>query len=151
MSVTPKNMWPAVKAMLHSVYDQPDAPAVAAQFDRLIDYVDDRLPDVAEHLGAAREDILAFTGFPEGLWQQIWSNNPNERLNREIRRRTDSVGIFPTRDAITRLVGAVLAEQTDEWAEGRRYLGLDILAKSRLTIVTNDDTLEKEELPALTA
>ena len=150
MSVTPKSMWPAVKAMLHSVYDQPDAPAVAAQFDRLIDYVDDRLPDVAEHLGAARADILAFTGFPEGLWQQIWSNNPNERLNREIRRRTDSVGTFPNRDAIIRLVRAVLAEQTDEWAEGRRYLGLDILAKSRLTIIANPD-IAQEDLPALTA
>ncbi|GAA1528616.1 transposase-like protein [Agromyces terreus] len=124
-----------MKAMLHSVYDQPDADAVNAQFDRLLDYVDGRLPDAHDHLDTARADILAFTGFPEALWQQIWSNNPNERLNREIRRRTDSVGIFPNRDAITRLVGAVLAEQTDEWAEGRRYLGLDILAKSRLTLV----------------
>ena len=114
--------------MLHSVYDQPDAAAVNAQFD----YVEDKLPDAFSHLDNARADILAFTEFPEGLWSQIWSNNPNERLNREIRRRTDSVGIFPNRDAIVRLVGAVLAEQTDEWAEGRRYLGLDILAKSRL-------------------
>ncbi len=137
MSVTPKSIWPAVKAMLHSVYDQPDADAVHAQFDRLLDYVDEKIPAAFEHLDGARADILAFTAFPDGLWQQIWSNNPNERLNREIPRRTDSVGIFPNRDAITRLVGAILAEQTDEWTEGRRYLGLDILAKSRLTLVPN--------------
>jgi putative transposase len=148
MSVTPKSMWPAVKAMLHSVYDQPDADAVHAQFDRLLDYVDGKLPDAFDHLDAARADILAFTEFPEGLWQQIWSNNPNERLNREIRRRTDSVGIFPNRESIIRLVGAVLAEQTDEWAEGRRYLGLDILAKSRLHLVTGTGN-EVTDQPAL--
>lgn len=152
MSVSPKSMWPAVKAMLHSVYDQPDAAAVHAQFDRLLDYVDGKLPAAFEHLDAARGDILAFTQFPEGLWQQIWSNNPNERLNREIRRRTDSVGIFPNRDSVIRLVGAVLAEQTDEWAEGRRYLGLDVLARSRMHAIPDTGSeVDADTLIALSA
>ncbi|MSY86297.1 MAG: IS256 family transposase [Actinobacteria bacterium] len=152
MSVTPKSMWPAVKAMLHSVYDQPDRPAVHAQFDRLLDYVDGKLPEVHDHLDQARADILAFTEFPKDVWTQIWSNNPAERLNREIRRRTDAVGIFPTREAIVRLVGAVLAEQTDEWAEGRRYLGLEVLARCRVNPVPTTDTeIGADQLPALTA
>ena len=140
MALTPKTMWPAVKAMLHSVYDQPTAEDVNAQFDRTLDYVTAKLPAVAEHLEQAREDILAFTSFPKDVWTQIWSNNPNERLNREIRRRTDSVGIFPNRDAIIRLVGGVLAEETDEWAEGRRYLGLDVLARSRMRALPNTES-----------
>lgn len=139
MSVCPKTMWPAVKAMLHSVYDQPDRASVEAQFERLLDYVEEKLPDVHNHLDQARADILAFTQFPKDVWQQIWSNNPNERLNREIRRRTDVVGIFPNRDAITRLVGAVLVEQSDEWAEGRRYLGLDVLARCRMSLVPDPE------------
>ena len=138
MSVTPKSSWPWVKAMLHSVYDQPDAEAVQAQFDRLLDTVADKLSDVAEHLETARADILAFTAFPKEIWRQIWSNNPQERLNREIRRRTDVVGIFPDRTSLVRLVGAVLAEQHDEWAEARRYLGLDVLNRSRITLLTGD-------------
>ena len=139
MGVTPKSMWPAVKAMLHSVYDQPTAADVNAQFNRTLDYVTEKLPAVAEHLETARADILAFTEFPKDVWAQVWSNNPNERLNREIRRRTDSVGIVPNRDAIIRLVGGVLTEQTDEWAEGRRYLGLDILARSRMRVMPNTE------------
>lgn len=151
MGICPKGLWPAVKAMLHSVYDQPDAAAVGAQFDRLLDYVAERLPEVAEHLDAARADILAFTAFPKDVWTQIWSNNPAERLNREIRRRTDAVGIFPNRNAIIRLVGAVLAEQTDEWAEGRRYLGLELLTRCRLTITTTTTEAITEPALALSA
>ena len=140
--------------MLHSIYDQPDARSVHAQFDRVIDTLVEKLPAVAEHLEEARPDILAFTAFPKEIWRQIWSNNPNERLNREIRRRTDVVGIFPDRGSAIRLIGAVLAEQHDEWAEGRRYLGLEVLAKSRLALINTDATTTGKEVltpAALTA
>ncbi|KGH46497.1 transposase [Modestobacter caceresii] len=155
MAACPKSSWPWVRALLHSVYDQPDATSVHAQFDRVLDALADKLPRVAEHLEAARTDVLAFTAFPKEVWRQIWSNNPSERLNREIRRRTDVVGIFPDRDSLIRLVGAVLAEQHDEWTEGRRYLGLDVLARCRIRPVT--DSADTEEvttettIPALSA
>ena len=139
MSCTPKSSWPWVKTLLHSVYDQPDADAVHAQFDRVVAAVAEKLATVADYLEEARADVLAFTAFPKEIWRQIWSNNPQERLNREIRRRTDVVGIFPDRNAAVRLIGAVLAEQHDEWIEGRRYLGLEVLSRARLTLVSTSD------------
>jgi len=150
MAATPKSAWGWVRALLHSVYDQPDAASVHAQFGRVLDALEDKLPQVAAHLDAARPDILAFTAFPKAIWRQIWSNNPQERLNREIRRRTDVVGIFPARDALIRLVGAVLAEQHDEWTEMRRYIGLDILARSRAAGTTANPP-EEVALTAITA
>jgi transposase-like protein len=151
MAVTPKSAWGWVKALLHSVYDQPDAEAVHAQFDRVLDALAEKLPEVHDHLDAARADILAFTVFPKAIWRQIWSNNPNERLNREIRRRTDVVGIFPNRDALIRLVGAVLAEQHDERTEMRRYIGLEVLAKSRAALIQTTTTAQEVTLTAITA
>lgn len=103
-AATQKSSWPWVRALLHSVYDQPDTVSVHAQFDRVLHALADKLPVVAEHLEGAREDVLAFTAFPTEVWRQVWSNNPSERLNREIRLRTDVVGIFPNRDALIRPV-----------------------------------------------
>ncbi|GAA4971752.1 hypothetical protein GCM10025792_13820 [Pseudonocardia tropica] len=133
---------------VRTIFDQADTDAVRAQYDRVVDALSAKFPDAAAHLDDAREELLAFTGYPHEIWRQIWSNNPQERLNKEIRRRTDVVGIFPDRDALIRLVGAVLAEQSDEWTEGRRYMGLEVLAKSRIRIVTVESGTGQ---PAVTA
>jgi putative transposase len=149
MSVTPKSAWGWARALLHSVYDQPDAASVHAQFGRVLDALDGKLPAVAAHLDAGRADILAFTAFPKAIWRQIWSNNPYGLTGRSAAAPTSS-GSSPARDALIRLVGAVLAEQHDEWTEMRRYIGLDILAKSRAA-ATPANTPEEVTLTAITA
>jgi putative transposase len=120
---------PWVATLVRTIFDQPGAAEVAAQSDRVVDALEGKLPAAAEHLAAARDDLLAFTAVPREIWRQVWSSNPQERLNRELRRRTDVVGIFPGRDAIIRLAGAVLMEQNDEWTEARRYMGAEVLTK----------------------
>jgi putative transposase len=148
-----KTSQPWVATLVRTIFDQPDAAEVDAQFDRVVAALEGKLPAAAEHLAQARDDLLAFTAVPREIWRQLWSSNPQERLNRELRRRTDVVGIFPGRDAIIRLVGAVLMEQNDEWTEGRRYMGVEILAKtgSAGTPIPPDTTEEVNAIQAISA
>jgi putative transposase len=122
LSKVPKSAQPLVATLVRSIYQQTDATEVWARHGQVLEQLDGRFPDAATMLADAGPEILAFTAFPQPHWRQIWSNNPQERLNKEIRRRTDVVGIFPNRNAVIRLVGAVLAEQNDEWLIARRYL-----------------------------
>jgi putative transposase len=131
LTKVPKSAQPWVSTLVRTIFEQPDAASVRAQHHQVVSALEAKFPAAASHLDEARDDILAFTAFPREIWRQVWSNNPQERLNKEVRRRTDVVGIFPGRDAIIRLVGAVLAEQNDEWTEARRYMGPEILAACR--------------------
>ena len=127
----PKSAQSFVATMVRTIFAQPDADTVHQQYRRIVDQLQTRFPEAAALLEEAAADLLAFTAFPKEHWRQLWSNNSLERLNKEIRRRTDVVGIFPNRAAVIRLVGAVLAEQNDEWAvASRRYLSIESLAKA---------------------
>ena len=135
----PKAAQGFVAAAVRSIFEQADREEVYAQHARVTEQLSERFPQAAALLEDARDDILAFAAFPRGHWRQIWSNNPLERLNREIRRRTDVVGIFPNRAAVVRLVGALLAEQNDEWLVGRRYMGIESLAKARMNVIEGEN------------
>ena len=146
----PKSAQGLVATLVRTVFAQPDAASTWAQHARIVDQLAERFPAAAELLADAAADLLAFTAFPKEHWRQIWSNNPQERLNREIRRRTDVVGIFPNRAAVIRLVGAVLAEQHDEWAVARRYMSAESLAKTRIRVIDGDGEAVREEVKELT-
>jgi len=143
LTKVPKSAGPFVATLVRSIFMQPDAEAVWAQFHRVVEQLEDKFPGAAQMLAEAGPEILAFSTFPFAHWRQIWSNNPQERLNKEIRRRTDVVGIFPNREAAIRLVGAVLAEQHDEWQVVRRYMGAETLAKARLQAI-DGEVIEEE-------
>jgi putative transposase len=143
----PKAAQAMVATLVRTVFAQSDEEQVRAQFARVVAQLEGQCPAVAEFLTDAEEDLLAFTTFPVEHWRQIWSNNTQERLNKELRRRTDVVGIFPNRAALIRLAGAVLAEQHDEWAGARRYMGTESLAKARLRPVTDEVAPAEEVAP----
>jgi putative transposase len=126
----PKSAQDFVATMVRSIFAQPDTASVAEQHSRVVAQLEGRFPKAALMLEEAGSEILAFTGFPKEHWRQLWSNNSLERLNKEIRRRTDVVGIFPDRASIVRLAGAVLAEQHDEWTVVRRYMSVESIAKA---------------------
>ena len=131
-----------VLAVIRTIFAQPDAASVREQLDEVVAKLEARFPVVATMLADAREDVLAFTAFPVAHWQKIWSTNPLERVNKEIKRRTDVVGIFPNEAAVTRLAGAVLLEIHDEWQVAeRRYLAEGSMA---LLDALGDDEPTKE-------
>ena len=142
----PKSAQGFVATLVRTIFAQPDAETVHEQHARIVAGLDGRFPQAAALLAQAAPDLLAFTAFPKEHWRQLWSNNPLERLNKEIRRRTDVVGIFPDRPSIVRLVGAILSEQNDEWAVARRYMSVDSIAKA-----LTDPTHEPEEMIAIAA
>jgi len=134
LAAVPKGNAEMVAAAIRTVFAQPDAEHVAEQFDVIAGMLGRQFPKVEQLMLAAKEDLLAFTGFPVSHWKKIWSTNPLERVNKEIKRRTDVVGVFPNPAALLRLAGAVLAEQHDEWAvSDRRYLSEGSMATVTLT------------------
>jgi putative transposase len=140
----PKGSAEMVLAAIRTIFAQPDAAAVAEQLDEIVARLEPRFPVAAAMLAEASADVTAFTSFPVGHWKKIWSTNPLERVNKEIKRRTDVVGIFPNEAAVTRLAGAVLLEIHDEWAIAeRRYLSEGSMA--RLDRVTDDGSTKEVE------
>lgn len=148
LSKVPKASAEMVAAAIRTIFAQPDAKHVRAQLDEVTHMLNERFPEVSTMLADASEDLLAFTAFPQVHWRKIWSTNPLERLNGEIKRRTNVVGIFPNDAAIARLVTAVIVETHDEWAVAeRRYLSEESMAK----IGATENTITLEEPLAVTA
>jgi putative transposase len=151
LAVVPKGSQEMVAAAIRTIFAQPDADHVAEQFEVIAAMLGRQLPKVEAMLRDAGDDLLAFAAFPVSHWRKIWSTNPLERLNKEVKRRTDVVGVFPNPDALLRLAGAVLVEAHDEWqvAADRRYLSEGSMAM--LTANHTRDTKEVAKPELMTA
>jgi transposase-like protein len=145
LSLVPKAAQQMVGATIRTVFAQPDALSAREQWRKVSDGFRHRFPKLAELMDEAEEDVLAYAAFPQEHWQKIWSNNPLERLNKEVKRRTNVVGIFPNEAAVIRLVGSILGEQHDEWQVApRRYFSAGSLAKLERT----EEVTEQPQLMA---
>jgi len=129
LSLVPKTAQQMAGATIRTVFAQPDAESAHQQWLRVADGFRHRFARLSELMEEAEEDVLAYASFPQEHWQKIWSNNPLERVNKEVKRRTNVVGIFPNEAAVIRLVGSVLSEQHDEWQVSKRYFSAGSLAK----------------------
>lgn len=139
-----------VNALVSTIFAQTSQEAVIAQYKHVIDTLRDPFPEIAQMLKDAEPDLTAFAAFPREHWQKIWSNNPIERLNREIKRRADVVQVFPDSDSVTRLIGSVLLEQHEEWQYGeRRYLSQTSLQRLTDMLQADNSTDGVNSRPAL--
>jgi len=130
LALVPKSHQDMVAAVFRTIFAQPDADTVSATWDQVRDHLNGRFPKIAGLMDDAKAEVLAFTSFPRAHWVKVWSTNPLERLNKEVKRRARVVGIFPNEASVIRLVGAVLADTHDEWQAGdRRYLSEGSMAK----------------------
>jgi putative transposase len=145
LAVVPKGNAEMVAAAIRTVFAQPDAAHVHEQLEVIATMLGKQLPKVEAMLREARDDLLAFTAFPVGHWKKIWSTNPLERLNKEVKRRTDVVGVFPNPAALLRLAGAVLVEAHDEWqVADRRYL-----SEATMALLIEETTTQEVAKPEL--
>jgi len=144
LCLVPRAAQQMVGATIRTVFAQPDAQSAHEQWRRVAESFRHRFPKLSELMDEAEEDVLAYATFPPEHWQKVWSNNPLERVNKEVKRRTNVVGIFPNEAAVIRLVAAVLCEQHDEWQVGKRYVSACSLAK----LERKEETTEQPQLVA---
>jgi transposase-like protein len=144
LALVPKSHTEFVAAAFRSIFALGTPAEVEARYDEVTDMLQSRFPKAAESMRSARDDVLAFRTFPAAHWRKVWSNNPLERLNKEVKRRCNVVGIFPNDTAALRLIGAVLADQHDEWAIARRYLSDTSMAELNATRDTDAGQAELE-------